>query len=226
MTARIETAARRIFSREKSWIRLSQRMVEVRHMRPNESSAVALLHAEEITGGFLNKLGLRFLACLYRCIEDEESSHVWIARENNDIIGFCAYARNVGGLYKRVLRKRFFRLALASLPRSLNPWVVKEMVDTLRYPAKQHARQLPDAEILSIAVRARGQGRGIGKRLMEEVLAQATGDGEAEIKVVAGADLARANRFYISCGFDKCCEIEQHGHVLHAYVKRLQPHDL
>lgn len=198
-------------------------MIEVRHMRPNESSAVARLHTDSITEGFLNKLGLRFLACLYRGIQDDATSHVWIAKDNDDVVGFCAYAQNVGGLYKRILRQRFLRLAFASLPASLNPWVLKEVVDTLRYPAKQHAQQLPAAEILSIAVHAQGRGSGIGNRLLEMATKQATADGEAEIKVLAGAALAGANKFYIKCGFDKRCEIQQHGHAMNAYVKRLSP---
>jgi ribosomal protein S18 acetylase RimI-like enzyme len=196
-------------------------MIEVRHMRANEASAVARLHAGTITEGFLNKLGLRFLACLYRGIQDDASSHVWIAEEGGDFVGFCAYAQNVGGLYKRVLRKRFLRLAFASLPSSLNPWVLKEVVDTLRYPAKQSAQQLPAAEILSIAVHAKVQGQGVGKQLLQEALSQAKADGETEIKVVAGASLAGANRFYLGCGFQKRCEIEQHGHALNVYTKSL-----
>jgi len=197
-------------------------MIDVRHMRPDEAPAVARLHVDAIKEGFLNKLGLRFLACLYRGIQEEPASHVWIARQDDNLVGFCAYTRNVSGLYTRVLRERFVRLALASLPRSLNPWVLKEVVDTLRYPAKQDAEQLPAAEILSIAVSTRSQGSGIGKRLLETAVSKATDDGETEVKVLAGAALAGANKFYLGFGFEKRCEIKQHNHALNVYVKRLQ----
>ncbi len=211
-----------IHGRAMNEIKPNTTMIDVRHMQPDEAPAVANLHAHAITEGFLNKLGLRFLACLYRGIQNEPSSHVWIARQENDLVGFCAYTQNVRGLYTRVLRERFVRLAFASLPRSLNPWVLKEVLDTLRYPTKQDDHQLPAAEILSIAVHSQSQGSGIGKRLLETAVSQATADGETEVKVLAGAALAGANRFYLGFGFEKRCEIQQHGHALNAYVKRLQ----
>ena len=58
-------------------------------------------------------------------------------------------------MYRRVLKSRFWRLGFASLPRSLNPRLIKEVCETLRYPAKQAAQSLPPAEILSVGVDAR-----------------------------------------------------------------------
>ena len=96
-------------------------MIAIRKMRTEEATAVARMHAATITGGFLNKLGIRFLAGLYRGILEDGASQIWVADRDGEIIGFCAYAQNVGAMYRNVLRRRFLRLAWASLPRSLNP---------------------------------------------------------------------------------------------------------
>jgi ribosomal protein S18 acetylase RimI-like enzyme len=190
----------------------------IRPMRPADAAVVARLHAETISAGFLSKLGQRFLRQLYLGVAADPGSRVWVALRDGQVLGFLAYSQNVGGMYRRVLRARFWRLGLASLPRSLNPRLIKEVLDTLRYPAKQAAQDLPPAEILSVGVDSQARGSGLGRRLVEQALARARQDGQAQLKVLAGADLDAANRFYPACGFRKTAEIIQHGHVLNVYI--------
>jgi GNAT superfamily N-acetyltransferase len=200
----------------------------IREMTARDAAAVADLHFECINKGFLIRLGRSFLRQLYLGIAADAESRVWVADVDPDggrstsVVGFCAYSRNVAGLYKRVIKSRFLRLGFASLPYSLNPWVMKEVVDTLRYPAKQGAKALPPAEILSIAVSDRARGGGVGRKLLEAALEQARRDGVDAIKVLAGAKLEGANRFYPACGFAKADEITQHGETLNVYVLSIE----
>ena len=97
--------------------------------------------------------------------------------------------------------------------------IIKEVLDTLRYPTKQNTKALPKTEILSIAVNGNTRGEGLGKKLLDKAIEQATKDGEPTIKVLAGAKLDAANRFYTSYGFQKLTEIIQHGEPLNVYVK-------
>lgn len=191
----------------------------IRPMQDDDAAAVARIHAESITEGFLTRLGQRFLRQLYLGIARDEGSQILVAGARHEVVGFCAYSRDVSAMYRRILRLRIFRLAWASLPRSLNPWVIKQVLDTLRYPGKQSAKALPPAEILSIAVGAKARGTGVGKKLLHRVLEVARRDGQREVKVLAGAKLEGANRFYRACGFNLAAEIVQHGEVLRVYVK-------
>jgi GNAT superfamily N-acetyltransferase len=199
-------------------------VVVIRDMTTRDARTVADLHFECINKGFLIRLGRRFLRQLYLGIAADAESRIWVAEADVDggrstsVVGFCAYSRNVAGLYKRVIKSRFLRLGLASLPYSLNPWIVKEVFDTLRYPAKQRAKSLPPAEILSIAVSDRVRGGGVGRKLLNAALGQARRDGVDAIKVLAGAKLEGANRFYLACGFTTADEIIQHGETLNVYV--------
>lgn len=193
----------------------------VRQMEPADAAAVARLHAETITTGFLSNFGGRFLRQLYLGIASDEGSRVFVVGEPGTVLGFLAYSRDVSAMYRRVLRRRFFQLAFASLPRSLNPLLIKESFDTLRYPAKQTAQKLPPAEILSTGVSAAARGTGIGRLLVEAAVEQARADGQRQLKVLAGAGLEGANRFYSACGFEKTAELIQHGDTLNVYVKSL-----
>jgi ribosomal protein S18 acetylase RimI-like enzyme len=187
-------------------------------MKPADATAVARLHGETIAAGFLSKLGRRFLRQLYLGVAADPGACVWVAECDGEIFGFLAYAQDVGAMYRRVLKARFWRLGLASLPRSLNPWLIKEVFETLRYPAKQAAQALPPAEILSVGVDARTRGSGVGRRLVAHAAARAKADGQRQLKVLAGARLEAANRFYQACGFAKAGEIVQHGEVLNVYI--------
>jgi hypothetical protein len=48
---------------------------------------------------------------------------------------------------------------------------------------------------------------------------QARADGQVPLKVLAGARLEAANRFYPACGFTKTAELIQHGEILNVYVR-------
>lgn len=195
-------------------------MATIREMETRDATAVADLHFRCINKGFLVTLGRRFLRQLYLGIAADPECRIWVAELNGQIQGFCAYAKDVAGLYKRVLKARFLRLGFASLPYSLNPWTVKEALDSLRYPAKQGAKKLPPAEILSIAVDASTRGSGVGKKLLEKAVERAALDGQAEIKLMAGAILEAANKFYPACGFTLIDTITQHGETMNVYVRK------
>lgn len=196
--------------------------LEIGRMQPAEARAVAQLHADGINQGFLVRLGVPFLRQLYLGIARAEGAAVFVVRRGGEILGFCAYARHVPTVYKQVLRQRWFRLGWAALPRLLRPTMVKECLDTLRYPKKQAASHLPPAEVLSIAIRADARGLGVGRGLIEAVVAQARGDGEPTIKALAGDILPAANQFYVRSGFKVAGQLTQHGRALNVYVRDLR----
>lgn len=195
--------------------------VTIQPMAGEHAPAVAALHARRIHEGFLVQLGERFLSELYRGIAADPEAAVLVALNQSRVVGYCAYARDVAGLFRQVVRRRWWRLGLAALPRALNPRVVVKILETLGYPAKQDGAKLPAAEILSIAVDKSMRGAGIGKMLLEHALQLARRDGQAEIKVLAGASLEGANRFYLKCGFEKRMQIVQHGQPLNVFVRRV-----
>jgi GNAT superfamily N-acetyltransferase len=193
----------------------------IRTLTSADVAAAADLHGRCIDRGFLVRLGPRFLRQLYRYLAEADAGQVWVAiGDDGRVIGVCAYARDVRRMYRSVLRRGWFWLALATFPNSLRPRMAKGVLDVLRYPRKVGAKQLPPAEILSIAVDPSVRGGGVGRALLERAVEQARLDGQEQIKVLAGVVLVVANRFYQACGFEKIDELSQHGGTLNVYARR------
>jgi len=81
---------------------------------------------------------------------------------------------------------------------------------------------LPVAELLSIAVDSTIQKSGIGSRLLNALEFELMQIGIKEYKVIAGADLDSANKFYLKNGFILVRQIIIHGNELsNIYLKKL-----
>ncbi len=181
-------------------------------------ASAARLHAETIKYGFLARLGQRFLRQVYDGIACDSDSCLWVLEERGAVLGFLAYSADVSAMFRRIKRARVLRLGFAALPAILNPSLLWQVLDTMRYGDKQSAAALPPAEILSVGVSAAARGKGVGRRLIERAVERAERDGQRQLKVLAGAKLQEANQFYPACGFRKYCELMQHGEPLNVYM--------
>lgn len=191
--------------------------------------AVARLHADGISEGFLSTLGERFLATLYRGIAEGEQSGVIVARNNAEVLGFISWARDVKACYKSVLRTRGAGLLWTLLPNAVKPALYRKVFETLRYPAR-HGHDLPaDAaptgdlrpELLSMAVSAAARGQGVGKLLVGAVDDQMEQLGLPGYYVVTHAVDERSNGFYIGRGFRPVRSFTSHGKPMNEYYKTL-----
>jgi GNAT superfamily N-acetyltransferase len=183
---------------------------------------VAGLHARNLEQGFLATLGPRFLAQLYRAIDEGESSVLICEQENGRVLGFVSGARGMGAIYRRMLR-RPFALAGALLPSLLHPKRLWRILEVLRYGRGGHGPTgLPPDELLSIAVEPDARGRGIADRLYAALVAHFRAAGSAAFCITVGAPLAPAHRFYRRMGAQPVGEVEVHrGQSSTVYVHRL-----
>lgn len=192
--------------------------LHVRRMVAGDADEVARLHALTINRGFLARLGRRFLCELYLGILQDPESSIWVVERGGRVRAFLAYAKSLSGLYRRVLRSRSWRMALAMFPRILHPRFLKHALETWHYPSTQSELRLPEAELLALGVHPELRGRGAGRLLVDQMLARARQDGQREIKVIAGADLDDANAFYQRLGFRHLTQFEHHGRISNVYV--------
>jgi ribosomal protein S18 acetylase RimI-like enzyme len=84
----------------------------------------------------------------------------------------------------------------------------RRVVETLRYPS--HAGDLPDAEILAVAVDPSASGIGVGRALVEASQRDLERRGVSAAKVVAGSHNTAAIGLYRSCGFVEVERIQVH----------------
>ena len=81
---------------------------------------VARLHADNLDQGFLATLGQRFLALMYRAIDECDSAVLLVEQRDGRVIGFVAGANSMGPIYRQMLR-HWLRLIPSLFPALLNP---------------------------------------------------------------------------------------------------------
>lgn len=179
---------------------------------PTVFAALAALHAEQISGGFLTSLGTPLLAQLYRAIASSPDAFIVVARIEGSIAGFLCASVDTRRVYRHVLRRAGLRL-IPKLAGRLFQWrTVVRCWETLRYPSKSGPSDLPSAEILNFCVTQKVQRSGIGRKLFSAMEAEFARRGIGEIRIVTGATQHSAIEFYRKIGATPAGAIEVHAH--------------
>lgn len=174
----------------------------IRIMRKEDCSAVVAIHLASFQGFFLSFLGPRFLKELYEGILDDPSHISLVSESGGQILGFVAGSDAPSGLYKRLLKKRWWRFGLASLPTVIkNPRVVKRLVRAFSM-SRQAASGERRGTLMSIAVMPGDQNKGIGRLLVKAFLEEASNRGLCQVDLTTDkADNDSVNKFYLNLGF-------------------------
>jgi ribosomal protein S18 acetylase RimI-like enzyme len=170
---------------------------------------MADLHVARISEGFLPTLGTGFLTRLYaRVVASPDAfAYVAVADDEARVDGFAACALDLRALYRSFLLRDGAVAGVAAAPRLLRSW--RKVAETLRYPAT--TVELPDAEVLSVAVAADAAGHGAGASLVDAVTQELASRDVRAAKVVTGAANDAATRMYRKCGFEVAQRLQVHG---------------
>lgn len=171
-----------------------------------DAQLISKIHKEEISGGFLSSLSLSFLTKIYNSMISSNSSFCIVVKENNTIVGFISGTTNLKVFYKHFITHSFLPAVFLLLPKFLN---IKKILETLLYPVKE--KDLPQAELLAMAVKKDFQNQGIAKQLLEGFVEEMKKREVNEFKVLVGKELESANRFYRKNGFRYLSNIKIHG---------------
>jgi ribosomal protein S18 acetylase RimI-like enzyme len=182
----------------------------IRLATADDAVAVAALHARAIHEGFLATLGPRFLTRLYRRMVRSEVAFVLVApgADHGAPDGFVAVAHDTGRFYRDFLRHDAVPAALAAAPRVLR--APRHVWETLRYGTGGEAADMPEAEILAVAVAEHAQGRGVGGALVARALATLHQHGIDTAHVVTAVGNEPALHMYERAGFRRYRRTEVH----------------
>jgi ribosomal protein S18 acetylase RimI-like enzyme len=175
----------------------------LRAMGTADIASVVLIHRQAFSGFFLTGLGEPFLRELYAGILADPSGICFGYQTGGELKGFVAGTDAPVGLYARLLRRRWWRFALASIRPCLSqPWILPRLLRGLKTPRR--ARPLDGhGLIMSLAVLPAQQGKGVGRALIGGFLDEATRRGLTTIKLTTDAvHNEAANRFYCRAGFE------------------------
>jgi glycosyltransferase involved in cell wall biosynthesis/ribosomal protein S18 acetylase RimI-like enzyme len=182
--------------------------VRLRRATSADAGALAALHRDGLPDAFLPLLGDRFLRALYRALADDPGAVALVAEEDGRAVGFAAGVPSVAGFYRSFLARHGVPAAVAAAPRLVRKDVRIRLRETARYP--RAAGDLPQAELLSIAVAPQARGRSIGRALARGVVDGLAAMGVGEVKVVVAADNAAGNGLYAALGFRRAATFDLH----------------
>jgi ribosomal protein S18 acetylase RimI-like enzyme len=172
-------------------------------MTAADVAAVTAVHLASFPGFFLSFLGPAFLRQLYRGIVDDDSGIALVTERDGRVAGFVAGTAQPPGFYKRLLRRRGWRFALAALlPALRGPRVIPRLLRAFVMPSASAAYGEGTALLMSIAVAPELQSSGAGKALTEGFAAEARTRGSVRVVLTTDRDGNDAvNDFYQRRGF-------------------------
>ncbi|HEX2563970.1 MAG TPA: GNAT family N-acetyltransferase, partial [Acidimicrobiales bacterium] len=132
-----------------------------------------------------------------------------VAEDGDRIVGFVAAATSTRRLYRDFLRHDAVPAGLAAAPAVIR--APRRVWETLRYGSA--GDDLPAAEVLSIAVAADAEGRGIGGALLVAALEALAEAGAPAARVVTAVGNDPALAMYERAGFRRRTRTEVHAGV-------------
>jgi ribosomal protein S18 acetylase RimI-like enzyme len=136
------------------------------------------------------------------------------------IAGFICVGVDSQRLFKEIIFKKGFFLMIPLFRYIFNLSIVKKILENIFYPAK-FGRDLPKAEILSVAVSNKAKGLGVGGALMTRTITELKNRKLYSVKALTDEANETSNRYYIKHGFKLVDKIKHHDHYLNLYVLEL-----
>lgn len=199
-----------------------QSQIEFHPLQAIHAKPIAKLHIEGINEGFISSLGIDVLTVLYEAIAKSEFGFGFVAQEDGKTVGFLAMTTNLGKLYKSIVLKNGLRFAFMLAGKMLSLGMLKKVFETLFYPSRVKKMSLPPAELLSVVIAQEQRGRGLAAQLLERAFEECANRGIQEIKVLVGAGMEPANRWYVNRGFKLQGQIDSHGNISNIYTVRIK----
>jgi ribosomal protein S18 acetylase RimI-like enzyme len=192
-------------------------------LQKQHAEQVAQLHIAGIPTGFISSLGPKFVTALYESVAESPYGFGFVEETDGRVGGFVVFTTNIKGLYKTICLKKGLRFFFLLFSKLISPKNIKKIVETLLYPNRSEAKELPGAELLSIAVHESERGKGIAGKLIRRGLCECHHAGIESVKVLVADFNAPANKLYQKNGFQLAARLENHGVISNIYVAATSP---
>ena len=181
---------------------------------------VANLHIDSIKTGFLPSLGVRFLALMYRCIDEADFSTLIVNYKDDQLVGFVSGTNGTSNLYKAMIYYPL-ELFLALLPVTLNFKKIRKIINILNHMSGLERADYPSAELLTICVHKNYRRQGVADDLYFRLCEYFRSELISEFVIIVGQSL-EANVFYKNQGATISGEIQVHkGANSNVFIQRV-----
>ena len=168
----------------------------------NDIDQVISIRERELSSGLLSQLGRKFLYEYSKALLKTPGILVFVAKNDDRIVGFVSLTDEIGGMHLRVIRNNFFGIFKALIEHLfLNPTSVAKIWATLTYAGFSYG----GAELLSMAIDSSHQRKGWGKKLFQRVKNEFKKKGIKYFRVSTYEKDKGANVFYKKMG----CTLER-----------------
>lgn len=193
----------------------------IKKMAKKHVKSVAEIHADALQGDFLSILGPKFLQVIYTGMCETKGNFGFVKLDKSRVVGFITGSDDTGKLFKRLIRKRWFRLSTAALPAIMkNPLRLKNVFETFFYTDKAES-ETEKAELVSIAVLPNQRGKKVGSKLLSALVEQFKRQGVTRFKVTVNRSNKGANRFYQKTGFQYKRKFKIYNKYMNLYSYRI-----
>lgn len=190
----------------------------IRLLEPKDASQIAKIHRQAIHAGFMASLSPAFLESFYKVIPRSKNAFGFVGEKEGVVCGFICVAKDTKKLFKELILKWGIVLGLPLLRYVFNFSVVKKIFNSLFY--NKVVKELPKAEILSVAVDVNVQGQNLGSKLMAVTIQELKNQQVLQIKVLTDADNKGSNLYYKKHGFVLSGKVSRHNRFLNIYQAR------
>jgi ribosomal protein S18 acetylase RimI-like enzyme len=175
---------------------------KIRPMLPGDVDTVIEVHKDAFHGFFLTFLGPAFLREFYTGVCADPSGIAIVSGEGS-IAGFVVGTTEPSGFYKRLIQKRWWKFALASVkPVIEKPVIVPRLLRALTLPSKTATPDVKMGTLMSLGVSKEFHGNGIGKYLVCSFLEKSRQRDVEIVNLLTDAiDNDSTNEFYRKMGF-------------------------
>lgn len=175
----------------------------LRPILATDCTEIVQVHLAAFSGFFLSFLGPRFLKTFYLGLISDPSGIAILAENENEIVGFVAGTTEPGGFYKRLIKKSWFKFLIASFGAVVKkPSIIPKLFRAFSKPNETLPAE-KCATLMSIAIAPNTQGRGYGKKLINQFIEEAKLKGCLSVNLTTDSvGNEAANRFYEGIGFE------------------------
>lgn len=200
--------------------------MKIRHAGEADLEHMVAVHMAAFPGFFLTQLGAAFLHELYRGFIRDPKGICLVAERHDEVLGFLAGTNDPEGFFFCMLRRRWWRFSLASVPVL---WraplsVGRRLISAIWYRGDRPESVLNGALLSSIAVRPDLAGSGVGRALVAAFFEVVQGVGGEYVYLVTDRDGNDAtNKFYEKMGFEVESSFQKRpGRWMSRYIKHLE----
>jgi ribosomal protein S18 acetylase RimI-like enzyme len=171
----------------------------VKTLQKSEIEQIVKLHQKILNESVLNKFGYSFLFIIYKSIPENPQNIVLVLRDKKKIVGFTVATLDSSNFYKKIVNNNFLLLSLAIIKTIiLNPLLLYQVMSWILN--KSSSKKYP-AELQFIALDSNYQGKGLGTKMVKELVKLFKSSNINYFKVGTKKNNLLSNKFYRKLGY-------------------------